>query len=322
MKYIKGFLSYSHDDKDVAEKIANELKKSGVDVWFDKWEINPGDSLVQKIFLEGLHNCEVFFVLLSKKSVVSKWVKEELSNAIVKKLNEETKIIPILIEECEIPSPLQTLLWVDLSENFDNGIMKIVKSVYNVNEKPPIGKIPDYISELNNSVGGLSKKASTMGKALLNDIEKQDYIEKIFDNKTLHKLISFLSVQDINDSVEELEEYGLVRVGKYLGTTPYHFGDIVPTYALFLHFENSGLSYSPTKDIKMVASAIVAQNRLDGFKLKKLVDINSKRINRAIEYLDDYGLIETIKYFGTAPYNFGQVNATRKTREFVSNNCT
>ena len=61
----KAFLSYSYQDKDTAHKIAADLQRHGVDTWFDHWEIGAGDSLIQRIFVEGLANAAFFLVLLS-----------------------------------------------------------------------------------------------------------------------------------------------------------------------------------------------------------------------------------------------------------------
>ena len=38
------FLSHSAADKDTVREIAERLKSDGVRVWFDEWEIRPGDS--------------------------------------------------------------------------------------------------------------------------------------------------------------------------------------------------------------------------------------------------------------------------------------
>jgi len=38
------FLSHSSADKALATKLAIDLRNNGIDVWFDKWEIAPGDS--------------------------------------------------------------------------------------------------------------------------------------------------------------------------------------------------------------------------------------------------------------------------------------
>lgn len=43
------FLSHSAKDKEVVRPLAERLRKDGVKVWFDEWEIRPGDSEAAKI---------------------------------------------------------------------------------------------------------------------------------------------------------------------------------------------------------------------------------------------------------------------------------
>ena len=49
------FLSHSAKDKPVARDLAERLREAGLTVWFDEWEIRPGDSIPSKIE-EGLEN--------------------------------------------------------------------------------------------------------------------------------------------------------------------------------------------------------------------------------------------------------------------------
>jgi hypothetical protein len=48
-------------------------------VWFDEWEILPGDSLEEKVFDEGLKNADTMVIVLSGNSVDKPWVREELN---------------------------------------------------------------------------------------------------------------------------------------------------------------------------------------------------------------------------------------------------
>jgi hypothetical protein len=317
------FISYAHEDREFAEKIASQLSKSGIDVWLDSWEIKAGDSLIQKIFMEGLAKCDVFLILISSSSINSKWVQEELNYAIIKKIEGLTKIIPLVKEKSEIPAPLRVLRWVDLSEDFESGLREVVKSVYDVTDKPPVGKIPDYITELFNSVGGLSREASTIGSILLKGGDTIRGDEKEYSGDELNGLAPKLSIDELNDAVGELEEYGLVRTINFLGTAPYNFGLVEPTYALFLHFRKNGLDYDPMDDIKAIASAINAAHdrQVNGEELQNTTKIDPLRMNRAVAYLEDYGIINVQHFSGTAPFDFGIVEPTWKTRQFVQDKC-
>jgi histidyl-tRNA synthetase len=108
----KVFLSHASEDKErFALNFAEKLRKSGVDVWLDKWEMLPGDSLIDKIFEEGIKNAQAIIVILSKNSVSKAWVKEELNAAVVRKINGSSKIVPVLIDDCEVPEALKSTLW-------------------------------------------------------------------------------------------------------------------------------------------------------------------------------------------------------------------
>ena len=51
----KVFISHASEDKErFVMNFASKLRANGVDAWLDKWEMLPGDSLVDKIFEEGI----------------------------------------------------------------------------------------------------------------------------------------------------------------------------------------------------------------------------------------------------------------------------
>ena len=68
------FLCHSSDDKPFVEKLCQDLTSGDIDVWFDKWEIRVGDSIIEKIE-EGLKNNDYLAIVLSNASVKSEWVR-------------------------------------------------------------------------------------------------------------------------------------------------------------------------------------------------------------------------------------------------------
>lgn len=316
----KAFLSYSHDDKDAATKIATALRTGGIDVWLDRWEIQAGDSLVQKIFEEGLSGADVFLALISKNSINSPWVRQELDVALIKRIEGITRIIPLLLDSVQPPEHLRPLFWVDMSCDFDNALRKIQMAIFKVYERPPLGQPPDFIRANMQSVGGLSQIATVMGLFFLATGKHEIGNEETFSAQQLKENLR-LSVEETNDGIDELKRLGLVETTDYLGTYPYEYGDITPTYALFLHFVEHGLSYNPEQDIRTVASTVAAKKKIDGEGLAGATGLSPLRINRAIAYLKDYGVVEVMQYLGTAPFEFGEVWATGATRRFVAEHC-
>lgn len=319
-RHPKAFISYSHNDKDIAVKLSKHLMKNGIEVWIDKWEILPGDSLVQKIFEEGLSGIDAFIVIISKSSVNSKWVKQELDVALIKRIEGITRIVPVLVDETEIPDAIKPLKWIDISGDFDRAVRELLMGIFKVYEKPPIGEPPEFIKNKIKSIGGLSLLGTTMGLFLSTTGKHEIGSEEWFNASELKDQLD-LSVQETDDAIDELENLGFLNVRNYLGTHPFSHGDVSPTYALFLHFRGHSLDYDPEEDIKSVASVIVAKDKIRGEELVQLTNLSPLRINRAMGYLKDYSLVQTIETIGSAPFDFSEVWATGSTRRFVAENC-
>jgi hypothetical protein len=142
------FLSHASEDKDrFVLPFATSLRGNGVDVWLDKWEILPGDSLVDKLFEEGLKEAAAVIIVISSYSVDKQWVREELNAAIVNRITRQTKIIPVVIDECEVPEALRSTVWekIDDLKNFETPLQRILQAIFDRREKPPLGSLPTYI---------------------------------------------------------------------------------------------------------------------------------------------------------------------------------
>ncbi len=146
----KIYLIHASEDKErFVLKFAEKLRENGIDVWLDKWEMKVGDKLIDKMFDEGIKNAAAFLIVLSNNSVLKKWVKEELDAALVKRINEGSKILPIIIEECEIPEALKATLWIKVKNinSYEDELKEILSSILGQYEKPKLGELPEYTKE-------------------------------------------------------------------------------------------------------------------------------------------------------------------------------
>lgn len=181
-----GFLSYSSNDKEFAEKLATSLNANGIEIFFDKWEIKVGDSIVNKIDT-ALGKMTDLIIVISENSINSNWVKKELSSALVKKLgNNSVKILPVLIEECNIPTIIADLKYADFVKGFENGFLDLMEALGLSKREEPLQKLTS---------------ASTIQKALA-VVEKKPNLVKIVrfspilrsnTMKTESNLIQFLA---------------------------------------------------------------------------------------------------------------------------------
>lgn len=156
----KVFLSHASEDKErFVRGFAERLRQLGIDAWYDGWEILPGDNLINKIFEEGLKQAQYVVIVLSKISVQKPWVREELNVSLVKKIQGESRIIPVIIDEdFEIPEALRTILWQKVSDvnNYDDVLRQIVKTIFGVSDKPSLGQPPSYVQLGIDQLPGLS----------------------------------------------------------------------------------------------------------------------------------------------------------------------
>ena len=89
------FISHASEDKDeVVRPLANALKREGLKVWFDEFELKIGDSLRRKID-KGLANSKFGIVVLSKNFIKKGWTNYELDGIITKSVSGEQIVLPI-----------------------------------------------------------------------------------------------------------------------------------------------------------------------------------------------------------------------------------
>ena len=119
------FLSHTSVDKPFVEKLSKDLKCLGINVWFDKWEIKPGDSLLSKIN-DGITENEFLGIVLTPESVNSGWVRLELDAGMMKQLHSrQVVVLPILLRNCTIPLVLAGAKYADFRTEYDLGLSEL-----------------------------------------------------------------------------------------------------------------------------------------------------------------------------------------------------
>lgn len=123
-RHPQAFLSYAQEDRDVAIRIANTLRNAGLRMWFDTWELASGDSIAERI--DHAAASDFLVVLLSPHSVASQWVQQELNAALTTELKDRAiTLIPVMIEDCELPQTLTDRFYLDLRYDLEGGIQEL-----------------------------------------------------------------------------------------------------------------------------------------------------------------------------------------------------
>jgi hypothetical protein len=96
------FLSHSTKDKEVVRPLAERLRADGVEVWFDEWEIKPGDSIPAKIE-EALERSRVLVLCMSANAFGSDWAQLESGTFRFRDpLNQERRLLPLRLDDAKI----------------------------------------------------------------------------------------------------------------------------------------------------------------------------------------------------------------------------
>jgi len=120
------FLAHSSEDHVKVGRLAYDLRRRGIPVWFDEWELKVGDSLHDKIE-EGIRTSGYLTVVLSPHSVESAWVKKELNAALSLELEKrQVFVLPALIAECEIPLFLKDKMYADFRSTHEKGLEELL----------------------------------------------------------------------------------------------------------------------------------------------------------------------------------------------------
>ena len=92
------FISYSHADSGLPDKLYERLQEAGASVWLDRHDMVAGD--MNRQVLRELRLRDVVVLILSEASVKSDWVEHELKQARKKEKDEGRDVLcPIAVDD-------------------------------------------------------------------------------------------------------------------------------------------------------------------------------------------------------------------------------
>jgi hypothetical protein len=122
----KVFVSHANADKPFVDRLVADLTASDVPVWHDKFDLRIGESIPGAINA-GLADAKYFAIVLTKASVASVWVREELNSAMMHQVAKGgTFILPLLLEECDIPPLLAHRKFSDFRGDYATALTELL----------------------------------------------------------------------------------------------------------------------------------------------------------------------------------------------------
>ena len=95
------FLSYRHPDQEAVRHIATKLRDMGLRVWYDEWEVVPGDKFQNDLWA-ALKQSWTTAVFVGPKTIGG-WQEQEVQTAIDIQVKEGRRVIPVFLPD--IPDP-------------------------------------------------------------------------------------------------------------------------------------------------------------------------------------------------------------------------
>ncbi|MEB3169568.1 MAG: toll/interleukin-1 receptor domain-containing protein [Synechococcaceae cyanobacterium] len=123
------FLSYSRRDSELVNRLYDDLRARGADVWMDRNAIEAG-SLWRTSIVEGIQNCRVFLLVVSAASQKSKNVAKEVSLA----ESNGKPILPLKVDtspiELDFSYSLAGIQFIDMSQKgYDHSFLELVNVI-------------------------------------------------------------------------------------------------------------------------------------------------------------------------------------------------
>lgn len=285
------FLSHASEDKErFVLSFAAALRDKGINAWLDKWEILPGDSLVDKLFEEGLKDADAVLIVISPASVSKPWVREELNTAIVNRITKQTKVIPIVLDHCEVPESLKSLVWEPIRDtrHYEAELNRIVAAIFNHREKPQLGPAPKYVTE--RVIPGLQQTDMAVLRAIYEDAVERN--RPFWDPEPIRSRIPELDQEVFLDSLEILEQHGYLVIKRLAGGCPRGIGVIQATLNGTMVYARAYLPETE-EHIRAVALAILNHEIRDETAIAQFTGLKQFLVGQFLKLFESRGWIKT-----------------------------
>ena len=123
------FISHRGSDTAEATRLAEAIRSIGHTVWLDEWEIEIGDSIIERIN-EGLEGANYVVVGFSTSGVTPPWMGREWYSALARQLDGQgVKILPVRLTGGEPPAIIADLKYADLVSNWEDGLTRLLRAI-------------------------------------------------------------------------------------------------------------------------------------------------------------------------------------------------
>jgi hypothetical protein len=306
------YLAHASEDKAMVRPIAEYLMANGIEVWFDEWEIEVGDSLRQRME-EGLAGMTHFMVVLTPASIAKPWVAREIDVGMVRLVGGESRMVPVVVglDPALLTPFLRTLLYVKINPADVSDLKRLVDRLHGVSRKPALGAAPRYVVDVPEGLRGWSPAAVAIGRHFIESSKDARACDPVLTVDQLAEATN-LDATDVRLGALDLKEAGYLREMNIRG----HY---TPELPLFVDFDETFMPFSPAADAVTVANALVtaAARSIATKDLASELKWEPRRMNSAICFLLRVGAIETRTALASGPWRAIHLISTDRTIRFA-----
>lgn len=145
------YICYNSSDLEWVRRLAEQLESETIDgtkdsrklsVFFDRWDMGPGDSIIDKMN-EGMSKARHIVCVISPEFLAANWPRFEWKHIVASNPNNEGgRIIPILLRDkgldgttrLNCPAPFRDLKYIDFrkTSDFRRGFADLVRKIRNM----------------------------------------------------------------------------------------------------------------------------------------------------------------------------------------------
>lgn len=147
--FPKIFISYAPQDRTFVDRLAGDLRRHRIKVWFDE-RLRVGDDRQREIS-RAIEITDGFVLVMSAESVTSPQVLEELAAA----QEKQKKIYPLMLQPCQPPAPIKNLVHLDMTPTvYKNSLAELAEVINGIPKSElavPSGSPAGPVSPPNNA---------------------------------------------------------------------------------------------------------------------------------------------------------------------------
>lgn len=308
------YLAHASEDKPLVRPVAEYLMKQGVKVWFDEWDIEPGDSLREKME-EGLGAMTHFVVVLTPAAISKPWVAKEIDVGLVRQVGGKSRFIPVVVgvSHDQLSPFLQAMLYLTVDLTNQDDWKALADRIHGVSRKPPLGDPPAYVKQVPEGLAGWSDAAIAVARQLVTTSEHAMPHDPIMTIDGLATATG-LAEDDVRLGVLDLKDAGLLWEANIKG-------HVAAEASLFVEFDAAFMDFDPAVDAVRLANEIVRKDKEVAYSASyaEELDWEPRRLNSAICYLLRAGAIKARHAFASPPWRAIQLIKTDRTLRFARN---